>query len=252
MMAEIRSEFRKLLTVRSTYVVTALAVALIIFIAFYLSGWQLDAESLKNPAALSGDVTSALGGVMVFGSIVAILLMSHEYRYNTIMYTLTSSNSRVKVLLAKFITVSAYAVFLTLLVGVLSPLMAYLGVHAHGNVLTPQVIDYGDLIWRGLFYGWGYSMAGLLLAVLLRNQIAAIVGLFLIPGLAENLIGFLLLKHNAVYLPFTALSQVINGNPKGLPTSNNLSDLQAAGIFTAYLVVGWVVAWILFVRRDAN
>lgn len=252
MMATLKSEFRKLLTVRSTYVVTILVALFVAFIAFYFEGWRLNAGQLHDPMQLAGDVTGALN-VTVFGAIIAILLMTHEYRYNTIMYTLTSSNSRSKVLLAKFIVVSLYALFLTVLIGVLSPLMSYLGVHAHGNVFAPQTLHYGSLVWRSLFFGWGYGMAGLLLAALTRNQVASIVALFVIPGVLEQLIGQLLLKHNSVYMPFSALMQVINGGNNDMsPVSSNLSAGKAAGVYCAYLVVGWIAAWVLFLKRDAN
>ena len=251
MLASLKSEFRKLLTVRSTYFITGFVVILVIFIAFFLEGWQLNGASLHNPGQLASDVTGALT-VTIFGAIVAILLVTHEYRYNTIMYTLTSSNRRSKVLVSKFIVTSLYALFLTVLVGVLSPIMAYLGIHAHGHLLVPQTLHYGDLAWRSLFYGWGYAMAGFLLALLTRNQVASIVSLFLIPTLAEQLLGVLLLKHNSVYMPFTALNQVLNGPSSAGPTSSTFSPVRAAGIYCVYLVVGGIVAWILFYKRDAN
>jgi ABC-2 type transport system permease protein len=250
MMAALKAEFRKLLSVRSTYIITMFVVLLVGIIGFWLEGWRLSPAALRDPTQLAGAVTGALN-ITVFGAIVAILLMTHEYRYNTIMYTLTSSNSRSKVLFAKFVTVSVYALFLAALIAVLSPTLVYLGVHAHGHALAPQTLHYGNLAWRSLFYGWGYGMAGLLLAALTRNQIAAIVALFLIPDLAEQFLGFFLLKHNTVYLPFSALTQVINGNNGG-PTGSNLSAGKAAGVYCIYLVAGWVVAWVLFLTRDAD
>ena len=248
-MRALKAEFRKLLTVRSTYVITIALTIGVIFIAFFLEGYRLSAIQLRDPTQLSGDVTGALN-LTVLGAIVAILLVSHEYRYNTITYTLTS-NSRNKVLFAKFITISAYALFLAALIGVLSPVMSYLGVHAHGHSLGPQTFHAANLAWRSLFYGWGYGMAGFLLVLLTRNQVAAIVTLFVVPGVIENLLGFLLLKHNSVYMPFSALSQVINTSQAG-PTSSNFSPAHAALIYCVYLVVGLVAAWVLFLKRDAN
>lgn len=250
MIAAIKAEFRKLLTVRSTYVITALVAFLVIIIGFYLQGWRLAGPELLNPSALAGDITGAMN-ITIFGAIVAILLMTHEYRYNTIMHTLTSSR-RGHVLFAKFLTVSVYALFLTVLIGVLAPVTSALGVHLHGNTLVPQTVDYSSIVWRCLFYGWGYGMAGLLLAILTRNQIGSIVALFLIPSMVEQLLGFLLLKHNAIWMPFTALTQVVNGSMAGSPISNDFSYIQAAGVFCLYLVVGWIVATVLFLRRDAN
>jgi ABC-2 type transport system permease protein len=247
MIAALKAEFRKLLTVRSTYIVTVLVTLLMLFVAGYIEGWRLTPQDLQNPAQFSGDVFGALS-LSVFGAIIAILLVTHEYRYNTIMYTLTSSNSRSKVLLAKIVTISVYAVFLTLLVGILSPIASNVGIHLHGHTLVPQTLHVGDLIWRSLFYGWAYGMAGLLLAVLIRVQVGAIAALFLIPGLVEQLLGQLM-KSNSVYLPFSALDQVIgNSNvPQG-----HLAPGKAALVFCVYLVVGWIVAWALFLKRDAN
>lgn len=249
MMATLKAEFRKLLSVRSTYIITGLVVALVIFFAFYIEGWRLTGPALHDPTQLAQAVTGALG-TTVFCAIVAILLMTHEYRYNTIMYTLTSSNSRTKVLACKLIAISAYALFISALVGILSPTLVALGVHAHGHTLVPQTLHHGDLIWRSLFYGWGYGMAGLLLATLLRNQVASIAALFVIPDLGEQLLG-LLLKHNTVYLPFNALNHVIN-NGMSDPHNGQLSPGKAAAVYSAYLIVGWLVAWILFLKRDAN
>ncbi|HET8709544.1 MAG TPA: hypothetical protein VFL85_04685, partial [Candidatus Saccharimonadales bacterium] len=83
-----------------------------------------------------------------------------------------------------------------------------------------------------------------LLAVLVRSQVGAIAALFLIPGVIEQLL-MRLLKEKSIYLPFTALHSVINFDPK-------ISDIKSALVFGAYLVVGWIIAWIIFLKRDAN
>ena len=246
----LKAEFKKLLTVRSTYFITGLVTAFVIFITFYVIGWRMNIHDLHDPVQLANAATGALT-MSVFGAIVAVLLMTHEYRYNTIMHTLTSSNSRSKVLLSKFIVVSVYALFLAALIGILSPTMVYLGVHLHGHTLVPQTLHYANLAWRVLFYGWGFGMAGLLLAVLSRNQIASIVGLFVIPDVVEQLFG-LLLKHNSVYLPFSSLNQVIGNSGGRTDTSSNLSPGKAAGVYCIYLAVGWIVGWYLFLYRDAT
>jgi ABC-type transport system involved in multi-copper enzyme maturation permease subunit len=249
MITALKAEFRKLLTVRSTYIITILVLLFIAFIAFYVEGWRLAPHDLLSPTQLSDDVFGALS-LSVFGAIIAILLMTHEYRYNTIMYTLTSSNSRARVLVSKVIVISVYALFLTAVIAVLSPVASYLGIHANGHSLAPQTLHVGNLIWRSLFYGWSYGMAGLLLATLIRVQVGAIAALFVIPGAIEPLLGELL-KHNAVYLPFTAQGQVL-GQGASFGGGAPLSPSKAAVVFTVYLVVGWVVAWILFLKRDAN
>jgi ABC-2 type transport system permease protein len=252
MMAALKAEFRKLLSIRSTYFILLFVVVLAIFFGFYVSGWKLDRAGLLNPNAFANDVTDAISFVSIFAALIAVLLMTHEYRYNTIMYTLTSSNSRSKVLLAKILVISTFSVVFTLCIGVLSPLLSYLGIHAHHLKLVPQTLHYGNLIWRSLFYGWGYAMAGLVIATLIRSQVGAIVTLLIVPTTVESLLG-LLLKHNTVYLPFSSLNQVIgSGSSMRDPNGGHLSPGKAAAVYCIYLVVGWIVAWTLFLRRDAN
>jgi len=245
----LKAEFRKLLSVRSTYIVTAFSLGLVVLFAFYIEGFRLTASDYAKPDMLSTAVSGAVTTIAIFGAIVAILLMTHEYRYNTIMYTLTSSNSRSKVLLAKIITISVYAIVLTALVSVLSPALTYLGVHAAGHTPGHQVIHYSNLAWRSLFYGWGEAMMGLIIATIARSQVGSIAAIFLIPGAIEQLLA-LLLKTNAVYLPFTALSQVLGDSPP--IRGGYLAPSRAALVFGSYLLGGWIIAWILFLRRDAT
>jgi hypothetical protein len=60
----------------------------------------------------------------------------------------------------------------------------------------------------------------------------------------------LLLKTNQVYLPFIALQQVTR--LEGNSMSHLLSHSKAALVTVIYIVVGWIVAWYLFLKRDAN
>lgn len=249
MMSNLKAELRKVFSVRSTYVILLIVLALEILFAFYVSGWRINAHDLHNPNTLSGDVTSAVSTVSIFVALIATLLVTHEYRYNTIMYSLTLSKSRSRVLLAKILVISVFAIIFTLVVGILSPLLSELGAHAHHLKFAPQTLHYGTLLWRSLFYGWGYGMAGLLIAALIRNQIGAIVTLFIAPDTIEGVLS-LLLKQHTVYLPFSALHTVIG---QGMGNYlNAITPVHAAMVFMVYLIVGWLVAFILFVRRDAN
>lgn len=247
MIPTIKSEFRKLFSVRSTYIITFFVIAFLLFIAFYVEGWRLRPEQLNDPKQLASDVYGGMT-LMVFGAIVAILSMTHEYRYNTITYTLSSSNSRAKVLVSKIIVVSCYVIGLSILVGILSPVATYLGVHARGHALVPQVLYYKDLIWHSLFFSWSYGMIGLLLATIIRQQPGSVAALFILPAVVEPLLSQLLNK-NAVYLPFAALTQLVGDGAVG---GGRLSPGKAALVVLVYLAVGWAVAWSLFLRRDAS
>jgi ABC-type transport system involved in multi-copper enzyme maturation permease subunit len=248
MITAFRAELKKLLTVRSTYYLLGIVFLLISFLSFYIAGWHLHRVDLLSPTALSGDITIALSSVSVFVALIAVLLMTHEYRYNTIIYSLTLSNNRSKVMLAKILVITGLSIIFTLFFATYSPLVAVLGIHIHHLHLVPQTLHYWSLLWRCLFFGWGYAMAGLVIAALIRNQVGAIIALFIVPTVVEGLLQQLL-NNNVVYLPFSALHQVIGS---GRDFNSRLSSVHAAMVFMGYIIIAWIVTWILFLRRDAE
>jgi ABC-type transport system involved in multi-copper enzyme maturation permease subunit len=221
------------------------ALAMIMLFAFYGNGLRF-AGNPNDPFILHSAVTNAVNAMAMFVSLIGVLLITHEYRYNTIMYTLSISNSRSKTLLAKLIAISCYSVVLILAIGALSPLMTTLGLHLKGVTIAHQTIFYRALLLRVAFYGWGFAMIGAILAFLIRNQIGVIATLFLIPAMVEPLSG-ILLKANQVYLPFSALNVMtdVYGH------SNHISYARAAVVVVIYVLVGWAIAWLSFLRRDA-
>lgn len=239
MIPSIRSELRKLFTVRSTYIISALAILLSGIAAFYVGGFE---AAGANPRWLVAVVNQTYATVGIFVAIVAILLMSHEYRHNTIAYTLAYSNSRTKVLLAKIVAVCAFALGLTIAAAALSALAYAIGVEgSSAAMLTTPEIFWSDL-WRPAFYVLSYALVGLAIAALVKHVVGAIAALFVIPMVEQFLIFWL--KDNIKFLPFVALEHVHSGSL--------LSPGHAAMLFGIYLAAVWVVAWLLFLRRDAN
>ncbi len=248
MFAALKAEFRKLFTVRTTYGITGIALFIVVLYSFYIEGIRAG-NSAHLATKLASEVPGAIQAVSMLAALVAVLLMTHEYRYNTIMYTLTSARRRTTVLAAKIVTISTFALLFAVVVGSLAPAMAYLGMQIKGLDVAVQQFPWWDLAWQGAFYTWALSMFGLLFAALFRSQVASIVILFFAPGTLEALAG-LLLKKNVMYLPFNALNQVLQAGTSVGP--DRLSTGHAALLVLMYLVVGWTAAWALFVRRDAN
>lgn len=216
----------------------------IIGLIAYAGGYKANVEtSLLNPSYLADQVTQSINFVELILSFVGILLVTHEYRYNTILYTFTSSSSRLKVLFAKLAAVSAFSIVASLVFGALTIAFTYIGVKLAGNDLAPQHFDAINVFARVAFGGWGFSMFALILALIIRSQVGAIAAIFLIPSTLEPILG-IFLKKNQEYLPFTALSGVL--------AHANISYSRAALVSLIYVAVGLVVAAILFTRRDAN
>lgn len=247
MITALKAEFLKLLSVRSTYVIVVIAAALAGAVSFYAQGYSADPRALQAPNYLASQVTGAISAVAIIGSLVGVLLLANEYRYNTILYTLTASPSRVRVLLAKFLTVSSFMIVFTFFISLLTVACTWLGVQLKGNEFGPQTFEYGELIWRTLYYGWGFGILALALTAIIRNQVGAIIALLIIPTVVESFLG-LVLKDNVSYLPFSALNTILFA-----ATSSDTQDAGKHLIVSVATIFGmWVLAFTSFIKRDAN
>jgi ABC-type transport system involved in multi-copper enzyme maturation permease subunit len=248
MMPLLRAEFRKLMTIRSTYILLGVATLIVGFLAFWITGHNSQGTSSN---ILSSAATDTAGGVAVFLAIISILLVTHEYRYNTIMYTLTAANSRSKVLAAKLLVMLAFATVATLAFMVFAVFMAWLGVVTGGDSMMHQYIYIWDIVWRSLFYSLAWVAVGMLFGLLFRHIVGAIIVLFIVPSTVEGLLS-LLLKENSKYLPFMSLEQVMSPAGASMNGITAMGAGKAALLFSVYLVAGWAIAWFLFLKRDAN
>jgi ABC-2 type transport system permease protein len=249
MIHTIKAEFRKVLTVRSTYVLIFFMLVLEGLFGFYGNGIKAEpGQLLKDPHYLVNQISPAVLTLSVLVSLIGLLLVTHEYRYNTIMHTLTLSRTRRRVFIAKLVVISIITLLLTALLAALVPVLVYLGVQAGGHPIVHQSLSLGDLWWRVPIAAWGISIFALLLAFIIRSQVGAITVLLLLPSTIEPIFGGLL-KDNQIYLPFSSLVGILQRNEAVHPP---ISYGHSAVIAFTYLVVGTVVALVLFQRRDAN
>lgn len=252
MLTSLRSDIRKLFTIRSTYILTIIAALLITLLAFYFEGYKGNTGSAASQLAPTAyqEIVSSISGLTAFFfvSIIAILFMAHEYRYNTIMYTLTANARRSKVLLSKILVMVGFGVTFGIVAVLFGLGMYTLGVSLRDATLPAQDFAVLAEFGRVAIYFAAYALFGLLLATLLRNIVAAISVLFAFPIIVEPLSG-MILKDNAVYMPFAATDTIVGAS---LIQGSKLSSNEAIGVASIYLVVGWAIAWILFLRRDAN
>lgn len=250
MIPTIKSEFRKLFTVKSTYIVIIISLVLIFLFSFWLEGYKGVSGSpaaTLAPTALQEIINNGAGLSVLFVSIIAVLFMAHEYRYNTINYTLTANARRTQVLLAKVFAIVVFSLGYGLL-AVFAALGFYMfGLSLRDASLPPQDLNVLTQVGKLIFYYIGYGLIGLLLAVVTRSIVMSIATLFIFPTTIEPLLG-LLLKENTKYLPFTALDSTVGASM----IQNTLTVGSAIAVATAYLAGGLLVTWWLFVRRDAS
>jgi ABC-type transport system involved in multi-copper enzyme maturation permease subunit len=252
MMAAIKSELRKILTVRSTYGISLFFLLLTGAISFYGVGYKATPSDL-NQHLLSGTLPNLPGVIAFAGAFVALLLAAHEYRYNTIVYTLSASNSRMKVLVAKLTAAFSFTFIYSILVTAICFGLMVAGVLAAGHSLPHQDINYLSYFIKTIFTCEGFAMFALLVPTLVRNMQASVAVLLIVPNTLEALISALI-KSSDKWLPFRSLSQVTAIQPtlpKGAPAPDLVSPLHGAVIFLIFLAAGWLIGWYLFLRRDA-
>ncbi len=255
MMATLKSEIRKLLTTRATYIWVAIAYAFLLFVSFWGEGFK--SGMINGPDAqhfLADTVTLHAILLGIIGAILAMLLMTQEYRHNTILYSITLANRRSKVLWSKIIAVLVFDALFALVGGILGLLGIIIGVHLAGHVsIPPQDNPLLTYFGKMIFYCEGWALAALMIGALLRNQVAALAFLLIVPNTIEGLLS-LVLKHYSVYLPFSALSQVTQQAHGASVDSatGSLSPIKGAVVFGIYLIVGWIITFMLFSRRDAT
>lgn len=250
MIATIKSEFLKLLTIRSTYVMIGLSMVIAIIFAFFFEGYKGNtgsAASTLSPLAFQEIINNSAGIMATFVSIIAILFIGHEYRYNTILNTLTANARRTQVMFSKIFTVSIFSLVIGL-AGVAFALGCYLlGLEFRNATLPAQNIDWLYNLGKLSGYFLGYGLIALLIGFFIRGVVGAIAFYFIVPSVVESLLS-LVLKGNAKYLPFTSLDSIM-----GMSLSKDaFSPGKSIMLIAVYLVVGWFIAWVLFLRRDAN
>jgi ABC-2 type transport system permease protein len=251
-MTLIAAEIPKLRTVRTMWVLTAVGLALVVLGA----GVLLFVEEFSGPFTGSDERIAAaidqIGSNSVIVMIVAILVITTEFRHGTIGRTLQLTPSRTRVLPAKMATGAAYAlVFFVaglILIGALVVLAGALrdaSLDPGGETLTA--------LWQGPV-GLGLTaIFGVAVGALLRRQVLTVTVTLVWLLVAENLVNALL-PEAARWLPFQALNalflsdEVLANVPEGqvMPLEPGLALVT----FLGYVAVAAVAAGILLRTRD--
>ena len=245
------AELRKLLTVPSTYAAAALAFVVGAGMAAYLAGSEATLADLAQHTFLATKVADTMAIVAILGAVVGVLVVTHEYRYDLLPYTLIATNNRNKVLVAKLAVVTTFAVVVSLGVDLVALAASSVTAHlVHGHELAPQTLAYGDLLWRTVLYGWGYAIAGTAIALLVRNQVGAVVTAFVLFGPVEGILSSTFGRYGYL-MPFTALANVL-GSKLSNEALTSVSHQQAALAFLVDITIAVSVGWVGFMRRDAS
>jgi ABC-2 type transport system permease protein len=257
----LRGEWIKLLSLRSTWWVLAATIALItgisLAVAFSLDAVAADPPPASGPSTASGaEVVS--GGFqmgMLTIAVLGALLITGEYSTGMIRSTLAAVPTRVPVLAAKAVVLTA----VTVVVATVSIALAYV-------VTIPLLADL-DLVpaldqartWQ-VFGGTVYFLvvAGLFalgVGTLLRSSAAAITVALTVLLLLPGVLSFISLdwvQRIVDYLPLPASGAFLGGSDDSLSSAGEgLSPMTGVLVIAAYAIVPLAAGAVVLRHRDA-
>lgn len=270
MIDALRYELVRISTLRSTYWLSGLTLVLCGAVAGLAAqflpedAWSDGGDKVGALLLTGGTDFSPLPFAAIFMSMIGAFAFGHEYRYGTILPTLSAVPRRSELVAAKAIVLAVWSTLVTLtsvlLNWVLIAVLAGESLSLTGDPTGASLLGY-------LIYVVLWSLMGLGLAALLRNLPVAIVLLFVVPLVVENVIGgvinlvpaFESIREVVYYLPSAAgkgLLQTFTSNDMGFDATELGIPEQPSRVVSGLTFAGWTLAvlapaWALFHKRDA-
>ncbi|UYM06725.1 ABC transporter permease [Solicola gregarius] len=272
MIAALRYEWTRLLTVRSTY---WLIIGTLVLYFFATMAVAIITESVEASSTGGTQVDAAiitLGASTGFApllmayiiGVIGVLSMGHEYRHQMIRTTLTAVPKRWAVVLAKVITVAVVAA----IASTLAMLVGFVNASIFSGRDVAFDAELRGLILGAMTYTALFALAGLAFAGLVRNQTGAIVTMLAMPIVIEPIVRTILLIKAATsgdpgaigtlarYLPFEAGGKMYTRADMSdmIDTLSGVEPLGAVGggvCMAAFVGALLLLMTVLFVRRDA-
>lgn len=239
----IRSEWIKLRSLRTTWILAILAILTAMGVTGAATGSiQADTSAFERVDLL---LTPAPLLVRLFILVLGIMAFSNEYRYGTIIPSLAAAPIRGELLAAKLIVLGAFGLLLGAVVTIATTAT---GLTVLSIVGQPVSVFDGE-IPRAIagtvgFYGI-CAIVGVGAGVLVRQPTIAIGILMPWALFGEKALGSFL-PNLATYLPFTAGAQLYAVTTEGPP----LDPGVGAALFLTWTALLIVAGMVLFQRRD--
>ncbi|HEX8860928.1 MAG TPA: ABC transporter permease [Actinomycetes bacterium] len=240
----VRAEFTKLRTTRVVYgMAAAMAAFAVLTVAANISDRQgappLSADSL--PMLVGGPVTLLAGAALLLG----ILGMTGEFRHHTVTQTFLVTPDRGRVVAAKLVAYPLAGIALALATLAFTAAVAAGWLAAKG--ITPSMFDarLGRVLLGAVLAAGLCGLVGVGVGALVRNQVAALVGVLVWVLVIEGLLMSLLNAPSlGKWLPSAAAAALTN------PGAAHLSRLGGTLLLAAYALALALAGTRLVVRRD--
>lgn len=271
MIAALRYEWMRIISIRSTYWLTATTLVIGAGISTLISWGFSDTAAGAGiaPADLPGVAPGVVTQAAAFGppyivaflmAIVGVLAWGHEYRHGMIRATFTAVPSRTAIWLSKYVVTLLWVAVSMVLTFVASSIAGWLFLSDNGISFTSRTVF--ETEGRALLVGVLLTMFAMSITAILRHQTAALVLLFIWPLVIESIISIVfvvvpsLRDHTALlhYLPFRAMGRMIQlpgFTGDGPFSADPLTLTQAGLVFGGYVLAAVVASLVLLRSRDA-
>jgi ABC-2 type transport system permease protein len=257
--ATLASEWTKLRSLRSTWIIFFLAITLSIgFSALmaFVTGVTFDDWGPNEQAAYDPLINSTAG--ILFGIILLIvfgvLTVTSEYSSKMIRTTFIATPQRVKVLAAKAVIVGVLGIIISAIItsGMILVSQAIFGSYGLETASLGDSEAVRLLVVYSIVPGLIYTLIPFSIAFLLRGTASAItasIGLFFLPFMLSALLPTWVQENVFRYFADIAMDSLA-----GLTSSDStmhLNDGPAIAVIIAWLAAGLVLASVTLKRRDA-
>jgi ABC-2 type transport system permease protein len=177
MRALVQAEVLKLRTRTAAWLLLAtLAMDALTIVVIVPKADDLDAPvSLHDPGLLAATVGTGFDWPAVLVVLLGALAFTQEFRYGTVTSTYLVEPRRARVLVAKLLTLAIVSVMITIATLALTVPLGIAIIRSRDGAATLST-QFWQTVAAGLVVMVAYSVIGVAIGVLLRNQIIAAVG----------------------------------------------------------------------------
>jgi ABC-2 type transport system permease protein len=244
----------ELLKLRSTRMTAVLLLATLGLVALTIATNVPDvfdenaALSLDDPALLAGVVGVGFGVPLVMMALLGVLAFTQEFRYGTASSTYLGEPRRTRVLVAKWLSLALASVVITTVTLAVSVTFSIALIRSQDGDVTVAA-QFWQTVAAGFVVMTAYGLIGVALGALVRNQIAAVVGV-LVWMLAVEQIVVPALPAVGRWMPWGATTSLLQLGPSYGFDGELLSAPTGGLLLVGYTATVVALALLITPRRD--
>lgn len=243
MSALLRAELIKLRTTRTFAALVASAAALSLLVVVLTASLGDDLTERDARELFTADFTS------LFIILLGVMGMAGEWRHRTITSSVLAAPNRLRLMAAKVLAYAVAGAVLSLIVSVTITLVGTAILSAR-DLPTADFADLADVLWRNLAVAALLGALGVCVGALIRNQIAAIIGVLLFAFVLEPTLS-VVVPEVGKYGPLMQAPGAILGWEENVEDDDVLGSAAAGvGVLLAWIAVTFAAGAALLRARD--